>query len=225
MTNFGEGNTRDLQTRVQRNLNRRRFKEADIKDRSYVGPFGDTGLHRVKSRATSAVYVVSGPARTFRPDTQVPAGSHTATQGEVLLTPMPAKRGASAPIIIEESQGLFPIITSPFGEHTFPSSGFPHAFTSSIIGINFSPSNSVSILYSEIRDYDGESSLSVSESNFSITGLTFIDSTEWEVELLMVEPENMTWRFQVCEGALCSNASNYLDPSDGSEGRWRLLGE
>jgi len=81
--------------RRQRELDDRRRSEADIKHRHYVRPYGNRGLHVVKSAIDGAEYVVSGPGRTFQPGTVVPTGSNTGTQGEVILTdPTPGRRGA-----------------------------------------------------------------------------------------------------------------------------------
>ena len=81
--------------RRQRELNERRRTEADIKYRHYVRPYGNRGLHVVKSAIDGKEYIVSGPGRTFAPGTVVPTGSNTGTQGEFIVTdPPPGRRGA-----------------------------------------------------------------------------------------------------------------------------------
>jgi hypothetical protein len=81
--------------RRERELNERRASEADIKHRHYVRPYGNRGLHVVKSAIDGEEYIVSGPGRTFQPGTVVPTGSNTGTQGETILTdPPPGRRGA-----------------------------------------------------------------------------------------------------------------------------------
>lgn len=77
-------------------LTKRRFKEADVRFRIYVRPFGDRGLHVVKNRINGVEYKVAGPSKTFAPGTIVPTGSYTSTQGEVIISqPPPGRRGAS----------------------------------------------------------------------------------------------------------------------------------
>ena len=81
--------------RSKRNLDERRRSEADIKYRHYVRPYGNRGLHIVKSSVDGREFTVSGPGRTFQPGTVVPTGSNTGTQGEFIVTdPPPGRRGA-----------------------------------------------------------------------------------------------------------------------------------
>lgn len=221
---FGGGNKRDLQTAIQRNLDRRRFTEADIKHPTYVSPFGNGGLHRVKSRATGQVYIVSGPQKTFRPDTIVPEGSRTGTQGAVILiSPPPGQRGSLPPTVITQEQAPIPILTGEFGvDDGFPSSGFPFTWSSGLTGLNFSPSNTIEL----IDVYNTDTGNPYPNHDIVITGTTYVSETAWTVNLWMPLGGAVDYRWRISSGSFSSDASSYLDPDPDfrQEGRWRITG-
>jgi hypothetical protein len=95
---------------LRRILDGRRFEEADVRFAKYVRPLS-RGLHVVRNSCNEQEVVVSSAAgsRTFKPATEVPLGSHTATPGELILgLPPTGRQGASTfgfPSIIPGSAG------------------------------------------------------------------------------------------------------------------------
>lgn len=81
---------------ITRSLDLRARSEADIAAVRYVQPLGDAGLHVVKLPCNEAERVVSGPAETFAPGSQVLAASVSGRPGQTIVSPAPPGRRGGA---------------------------------------------------------------------------------------------------------------------------------
>jgi hypothetical protein len=214
---------RRVQDVIRAELDWRADHESDVQYRQYVQPYGTTGMHIVKNRADGQEYVVSGPATTFAPGTILPVARNLSDQNETIIqNPPPGRRGA-APLPPQEIVlPPRPNIDGDFGhDWSFTSSAQVARFTSSITGTGFSSQNFIEII--DVRDSQAAGFPST-ENPFTITGLSFISSTQWDVQLYSPASYNVYYRFKVWSSSgsvLWADGAEHIEDDDPSiDGYW-----